>query len=37
MFKGVKIIRAMKRFSIEHLFLIETGQSTWRQLLFYDL
>lgn len=33
----LKIRRAMKRFRIEHLFLIEIGQSTWRQLLFYDL
>lgn len=33
----LKIKKAMKRFRIEYLFLIETGQATWRQLLFYDL
>tara|TARA_B100002019_G_scaffold282518_1_gene287840 strand:- start:24 stop:296 length:273 start_codon:yes stop_codon:yes gene_type:complete len=33
----LKIKKAMKRFRIEHLFLVETGQATWRQLLFYDL
>lgn len=33
----LKIKKAMKRFRIEYLFLVETGQATWRQLLFYDL
>jgi len=33
----LKLMRAIKRFRIHHLFLIETGQATWRQLLFYDL
>ena len=33
----LKVKKAMKRFRIEYLFLVETGQATWRQLLFYDL
>lgn len=31
------ILKVRKRFRIEYLFLVETGQATWRQLLFYDL
>tara|TARA_A100001035_G_C27694465_1_gene459432 strand:- start:587 stop:859 length:273 start_codon:yes stop_codon:yes gene_type:complete len=32
----LKIKKIMKRFRIEYLFLVETGQATWRQLLYYD-
>ena len=31
------IIKAIKIFKVEHLYLVETGQATWRQLLFYNL
>lgn len=31
----IKKIR--KRFRIEYIFLVETGQKTWRELLYYDL
>lgn len=28
--------KILSRFRIEHLFLVETGQKTWRELLYYD-